>query len=149
MKKHTLVVGIIVLFVCGVVLWKILREPHVDESVLLPLQTSEDAVYVADQRPGYAMVGTLAVLSRPGFLVVHRDKDGGIGGVMGATALLPVGRNEHVDLTLDRKASDGEALYALLYEDTDGDNIFTDGTDQPLLDSAGSKVFMMFSVTKR
>jgi subtilisin-like proprotein convertase family protein len=90
-----------------------------------------------------------AVSDGPGFMVIHEDNGtGGIGGVIGHAALTD-GVNTNVEVELERPATNGETLYAMLHRDagTIGTYEFP-GADGPVTDLVtGAVITPGFDVT--
>lgn len=88
-----------------------------------------------------------AVSQGPGLLVIHADDDGAPGVVLGYAGLVH-GLNEDVEVALDRPASDGETLYAMLHTDAASDGVLDfPGADAPMLGGDESPVVAAFTVT--
>jgi hypothetical protein len=111
------------------------------------------SVTVADQTADPANQVVIAEVVNPadGFIVIHEDDGaGGIGGVIGASALLEAGTSTDVVVTLDREAVDGETLYAMLHSDSNGNGVYefpTDGLDGPVLDIDDAVIAPAFTVS--
>lgn len=106
----------------------------------------ENAVIVSEQRPG-ARVHGLAVLAAPGYLVIHEDKDGAPGAILGASALLPAGETS-TEVTLSRAARDGETLHAMLHFEKGSNTTFSAAEDTPVPSSAGGPISGWFIISK-
>lgn len=95
----------------------------------------------ADQPVGGTIAVGLAVLEKPGFVVIHEDANGAPGKIIAKSALLPAGQNQN--LAVDVKVEDEVYYWAMLHAD-DGDGTFNASTDAPIKDSRGSAIMMRF-----
>ena len=89
---------------------------------------------------------TRATTNQPGWMVIHADKDGKPGPVIGQTAI-PAGLSANVKVQVD-PAGMTEVLHAMLHVDAGevGKYEFPDGPDMPMKD--GDKIVMIpFTVT--
>jgi hypothetical protein len=87
----------------------------------------------------------------PGWIVIHEQNQAGdsFGAVIGQTSVSD-GTNSDVTVTLDRDASDGETLYAMLHDDDPEDGNYTfDGSngEDPPVSVDGSVVVEPFVVS--
>src|SRR3989344_4402602 len=96
-----------------------------DTSNVSGMHAEENMMIVSEQKPGASIRGSLIVLAAPGYLVIHEDKDGAPGVILGASALLPAGENSNVPVTLSRASRDGETLHAMLHFEK-GEDLPTD-----------------------
>ena len=102
----------------------------------------DNAVIVTDQRPGRTVTGTVH-LAVPGFLVIHSES----GAILGSSALLHVGDNTNVNVTISRSAKDGEKLIAMLHSDTDNNGSFDASKDTPIQSKRGGAIQGSFQVS--
>ncbi|HOX47084.1 MAG TPA: hypothetical protein PK668_26055 [Myxococcota bacterium] len=113
-----------------------------------PFQT-EPAIRASDQQLTAANEVLVASASSdgPGWATIHADEAGAPGAVLGFTAV-PDGQSSQVAVTLERDATDGETLWAMLHLDagTLGTYEFP-GADVPVTDAQGAMVMESFSVT--
>lgn len=106
------------------------------------------AVSVKDQAlldPTKVIIATV-VSDGAGFLVVHSDEGGDIGGVRGLSAV-DSGSSSEVEVTLDPPAADGETLYAMLHTDANGDGAYDSDVDVPVEDDDDEVITPSFQVT--
>ncbi|MCB9786648.1 MAG: hypothetical protein H6744_08130 [Deltaproteobacteria bacterium] len=108
------------------------------------------SVTVVDQAvsPANSVVVAQVVSDGPGFIVIHEDDgSGSFGAVIGHAAVVS-GANLDVRVTLERDASNGETLYAMLHTDagTVGTYEFP-GPDGPVMDGSGAVIAPPFVVT--
>lgn len=145
MKKNILI--IIAIAAAGLALWyaqgpKIADAPTGDESAHV---VGKNAIYVTEQKPGNSVLVEFALLAQPGFVVIHESRDGEVGAILGASALLPGNEtSEAVLITLSRAVKNQEELAAMLHRD-DGDMFFNPTADLPLLENE-APVMMEFHI---
>ncbi|MCB9649693.1 MAG: hypothetical protein H6730_24305 [Deltaproteobacteria bacterium] len=103
---------------------------------------------VAD--PANQVVVAKVVSAGPGFIAIHADDAGEIGGAL-AYAAVPQGTSSDVQVILPRAATDGERLHAVLHVD---DGVIGTwefegggGQDAPATDAEGQVVAAPFTVT--
>lgn len=100
-------------------------------------------IYVAEQAPSRTLSVAVVRLEKPGFVVVHEDVAGAVGGILGASAVLPEGETNNLELIpLSRLTQDGETLYVMLHLD-DGDGVFDAVKDKPAIDPVSALPMMM------
>lgn len=107
------------------------------------------SVTVSDQAADPANQVTIGsvVSVGSGFIVIHENGGGSPGPVIGHVAVAD-GANSDVVVTLDRDATNGETLFAMLHidEGTSGTYEFP-GSDGPATDSEGAVIVVPFEVT--
>ena len=123
--------------------------PSPTSSLKKPLQEeenlSEASISVKDQQAENSIIISQALLPQPGYIVIHEDKDGKPGPVIGTSELLQ-DNIEQLEINLTRPANPGEVLYAMLHKD-DGDGQYEfPGDDTPLKDNAGNVVVSKFAI---
>ena len=101
-------------------------------------------VVVTDQFPGNIVYLSSVQLTKPGFVVIHKDKAGTPGDVIGYQ-YFDKGINPG-KITLTTATMDGGIYYAVLHSD-DGDKVFSAAKDLPLKDANGSTIMKLFRVT--
>jgi len=124
-------------------------------AVIAPSFTAqfEPSVTVNDQPldPTNQVSIAMAISRGSGFVVIHEDNGmGSFGAVIGNVALTN-GTNRDLTITLDRSATHGETLYAMLHTDTgvigtyefDGMN----GLDGPVMNAGGMVITPSFDVS--
>ncbi|MCA9353696.1 hypothetical protein KC842_02385 [Candidatus Nomurabacteria bacterium] len=98
------------------------------------LVEEENAVILADQKPGMAATVSYAKLAQPGFIIIYKtDTETNTKKVVGTSALLPAGENFNVEVTLTEETTSGDSISAELTAD-DGDGEYSEETDTPVLD---------------
>lgn len=110
------------------------------------MRVEGSAVIVSEQRPGNTIKVAQVYLATPGYVVIHADTNGKEGAVLGSSALLPVGENNNVMVTLNRATIDGEKLWSMLHEETEGNTTFNIAVDTPLESSLGGPISGWFEI---
>lgn len=148
MNKYILIVGIIVIVIGAIVLF--VRPTQVEEdqtgSPASGFLVGSNAIYVADQQPGDIVSISMAVLQTSGYVVIHEDKDGVLGAILGSSKVLTQGQSTDVNISLSRISQDGEILYAMLHVD-DGDGVFDLTQDEPVKNDQGNIILMAFNIS--
>jgi len=111
------------------------------------MRAEENMVVVSEQKPGVSIHGSLIVLAAPGYLVIHEDKDGEPGAILGASALLQAGESSNVPVTLSHAARDGETLHAMLHFEKGGNTTFAAAEDTPVPSRLGGPISGWFEVS--
>ncbi|MEK7464136.1 MAG: hypothetical protein AAB610_03395 [Patescibacteria group bacterium] len=101
-------------------------------------------VVVTDQFPGNIVYLSSVQLTKPGFVVIHKDNAGVPGDVIGYQ-YFDKGINPG-KITLNAATTDGGIYYAVLYSD-DGDRVFSATKDLPLKDASKNTIMKLFRVT--
>ena len=115
----------------------------VPETAVSP--TSQDSISAINQKTGTSVLIQRAVLSTPGYIVVHEEQDGKPGPVIGNSGLFE-GVRQNLSVTLLRSSIEGEVLFAMLHSD-DGDGIYEfPGGDNPTKDEEGSVILDKFTI---
>lgn len=146
----------IVLLVAGGAYWAYVNtasEPETEEeSGAASEETSsgalagDNAVAASEQQPGSTAVVSMVVLAEPGYVVIHEtNENGGPGAILGASAFLPAGTSNSVEIELSRASKDGEQLVAMLHTDN-GDGEFGAADDTPVSEN-GNIIMMHFTTS--
>ena len=110
-----------------------------------PATAGKNAIGAENQPPGSKVkLGSLS-LEKTGWAVVHEDRDGKPGNILGAQRFA-AGTYTTGEVDLLRKTTEGKAYYAMLHAD-DGDGKFDHKKDLPLLDASGSPLMVKFTAT--
>lgn len=104
-----------------------------------------NAIAVNDQAPGLSVEVRLVTLARDGWVVIHEDRDGKPGNILGAQRL-GAGANQSGSVELLRAIEEGKVYYAMLHSD-DGDRAFDHTKDLPITDPQGNVILMRFVAT--
>lgn len=145
-----LIFGAIVIIILGITLFfsDSGKKPDYADSPS-GLIIGNNAIYAADQMPGYRVSVQVVYLKKPGFVVIYEDSNGAPGKVLGQSSLLAAGETKNLPpIALSRATKDGETIYAMLYFDNK-DGKFDAINDKPPLDRVeGKPVMMIVAVSK-
>jgi len=108
--------------------------------------SSGDTFVVADQPAGNSVVVSKVTLEKAAWVVVHEDRDGAPGNILGAL-WLPAGTATQASVELLRDTQAGKAYYVMIHEDTLSDKQFDHAQDLPLKDASGAVIMMKFKTT--
>ena len=123
-------------------------QPPVSTPELTVSPVVKDSVSAKDQTQGTSVAIESTELIAAGYVVIHEDKDGKPGPVIGNSSLLE-GRDKDVVVELTRSTSVGEVLYAMLHRD-DGDGVYEfPGDDAPIKDEKESIVLSKFTIIEK
>ena len=111
----------------------------------VPFVISPNAVAITDYPEGKIVTATKVKLESSGYVVVHEDRAGAPGMILGYSKLLKAGESDDVAIGLSKAAKAGDSLYVMLHLD-DGDGKFNAKADMPAKDNFGNSVVMMFVV---
>ena len=169
MNKN-IVVAFVVLVIIGVVVWysgmwgRLWQKPivtsndEVDSEILgHSVETgdgavsgfarlAENALYVAEQRPGKEIIVTIVNLASPGYVVIHEFKNEKAGTILGNSALIEKAEGKNIKVSLNRLVKDGEELVAMLHTEKGGVG-FDLTTDLPVRDAFENIIHMEFQVS--
>ena len=107
----------------------------------------EPLVLVRNQAAGTSITIDQGVLTKKGFIAIHTDAAGKPGPVIGSSALLNVGTNTAITVSVTRRTRNGETLYAMLHTDVNGNGVYEfPGADIPTVDSTGVVVAPSFTI---
>lgn len=153
-----LVVALVILLVSVVGYFAFVRESTVEEEPIIqvpisdsgdtaaPLLVGNNAIYVSDAKPAASLRVGFSILAGGGYVVVHEDREGKPGAIIGNSDMLSQGESRNFEVALSRKSVDTETLYAMLHSDN-GDGIFNPADDPPIKDDQGNVVLMKFQVS--
>lgn len=113
-----------------------------DEQTETIIEDSSIQTY-GKQAIGGSIFITKAVFAVNGYVVVHEDKDGAPGAVIGSSAIL-AGEQEGIIVVLNRNTTPGEILWAMLHID-DGDGEYS-SADEPIVNKDGFIPMVPFSI---
>lgn len=111
------------------------------------MRAEENAVIVAEQRPGSTVMVAQVYLAAPGYVVIHEDAQGSAGAILGSSALLKAGENRDIAVTLNRPSKDGEKLWAMLHAEKDGNTSFSAVSDTPVESRLGGPISGWFDIS--
>jgi len=108
-----------------------------------------NAVNVESQQGGDTIAIDLAVLEKPGFVVIHKaTKENTPGEIVGHSEILAKGQSKDIVIEVDPVAVKGDSYFAMLHEDTDRDEDFSSAEDDlPVKDDKGNIIMMKFTIT--
>jgi len=106
-----------------------------------------DAIAVSDQAPGSKVTISLVTLIKDGWVVIHADRDGKPGNILGAQRF-NAGENQKGEVELLKPTEEGKVYYAMLHAD-DGDKMFDHTKDTPVADPQGNVIMMRFVASAR
>ncbi len=118
-------------------------EETMDDSSLATSKES-NRIVVTDQFPGNIVYISSVQLANPGFVVIHADKNGQPGDIIGYQ-YFDKGINPG-KITLTKSTMEGSTYYAMLHLDN-GDKKFDIAKDLPVKNSAGNIIMKVFRVT--
>ncbi len=101
-----------------------------------------NAIAVNDQAPGMRIALALVTLAGDGWVVIHEDRDGKPGSILGAQRF-NAGANQSGSVELLRATEEGKVYYAMLHSD-DGDRQFDHTKDLPVTNPEGNAILMRF-----
>lgn len=136
MKKTVFLLPALLLLAACVQPAPVQDNTNVSEETSL-MRAGKNLVLVFDQKPGKAVTANQIVLETEGYVVVHEEKNGTFGDILGFSQMLPSGISEQVTVNLSRETRDSETVYAMLHADN-GDREFRAETDLPLKDDQGN-----------
>lgn len=113
-----------------------------DTSVLV----KSDAISVEPQRAGGGVRIASVALKDPSWVVVHEDKNGAPGNILGA-GWFSAGTHTDIMVELLRGTEPGKKYYVMLHEDGGADKSFDKDTDKALQDPNGNIIMTTFSTT--
>lgn len=115
------------------------------ESASKGTSISVGVIQAEDQLAGRSVRVASVTLEREGWVVIHEEKEGRPGAVLGA-AWLPAGSHENVEVNLLRGMEAGRRYYAMLHQEVNGDgnHVFDLDKDLPFEDAQGTIVMTSF-----
>lgn len=108
--------------------------------------TTAASLMVNDQFGTSTVVVDKVVTSAPAWVVVHEDRGGKPGNILGA-AWVPAGESLNVTVDLLRGGIEGQTYYAMIHaDDGNGGANFDFKTDLPITDTAGDAVMQSYKI---
>ena len=150
--KTSTVIAVVAVVIVAVVAGIYFTIPGAEQGNTTPPTSSgmlaeENAIIILDQKPGTEITASLVQLAGPGYLVIHEASNGQPGATLGSSALLGVGENTNVSITLSRPMRDGEIFIAMLHAEADGNGAFDIATDPPIASRLGGPINAGFVVS--
>ncbi len=141
------IIVIIILIIIGVLVFggKGSQAPVTgDESMATTTadQSAANRIVMSDQYPGNVVYLSSVQLTKPGWVVIHKDNKGQPGDIIGS-AHFDAGINAGGKITLSGSTVEGGTYYAMIHSD-DGDGIFNAAKDLPLKDARGNIIMHVF-----
>jgi len=148
-NKMILILGAVIVVVAVYMLTRG-RGGEAQPTTPVPTQVMEapedSSIDVSNQAAGASAVVDSASFVGPGYIVIHEQKGGKLGPVIGHSELYETGSYESVSVTLDRPSVSGETLYAMLHDDDGNAEYEFPGADTPTKNLAGEIVLLPFEV---
>lgn len=107
------------------------------------MMVGKNAIVVSDQAPGNTVVVSQVVFEKTGWAVVHEDRDGAPGNILGAQRFEAGTSKGTIELL--RGTVEGGKYYVMLHSDN-GDGTFDHKVDLPIKDSDGNVIMGIFTV---
>lgn len=111
------------------------------------MRVEENAVLATEQKPDADIRVAEVYLAAPGYVVIHEDRSGEPGAILGASALLGSGQTVDVVVRISRAARDGERLHAMLHAESNGNTAFDAEFDRPVESRLGGPLGGWFDVS--
>ena len=115
-----------------------------DTNTTLDTSSETNRIVVTDQFPGNIVYVSSVQFANPGFVVIHSDKNGTPGDIIGYQYF-----NKGINpgkITLSKSTVEGGVYYAMLHSDN-GDKKFDAGSDMALKDASGNIIMKIFRAT--
>ena len=107
---------------------------------------TNSVIVVSDQTGGSSVTIDSASLVGSGYIVIHEQKDGELGPVIGHSSLYSAGTYKNISVTLDRTSTSGETLYGMLHDDDGNGDYEFPGADTPTKNNAGEVVVLPLAI---
>ena len=146
-----LIIGIIVVIVVGIFVWRYFSSRNATNDQVGGEQSEQvagmDSIFVANQRPGRFVNVGRATLSKKGYVAIHQEEAGAPGAIIGFSSLLNAVESKNFSVTLNRKSVVGESLYAMIHWDN-GSGSFNPSEDTAATDKDGNLVMVKFMISE-
>ena len=147
-----LIIGIIVVIVVGIFVWKYFSGRNATNDQVGGEQSEqvagmEDSIFVANQKPGRFVNVGRATLSKKGYVAIHQEEAGAPGAIIGFSSLLNAVESRNFSVTLNRKSVAGESFYAMIHWDNNN-GAFNPSEDMPAKDKDGNIVMAKFMISE-
>lgn len=106
--------------------------------------TTQASLMINDQFGTSTVIVDKVVTSAPSWVVIHEDRGGKPGNILGA-AWVPAGETLNLNVELLRGAIEGQTYYAMIHSE-DGVAGFDFKTDLPITDASGNPVMKTYKV---
>ena len=147
-----LIIGIIVVVVIGIFVWRYFSGRNATNDQAGGEQSEqvagmEDSIFVANQKPGRFVNVGRATLSKKGYVAIHQEEAGAPGAIIGFSSLLNAVESKNFSVTLNRKSVAGESFYAMIHWDNNN-GAFNPSEDMPAKDKDGNIVMAKFMISE-
>jgi hypothetical protein len=145
-KNFTIGIIGVAIVIGATLLWTAPKNSATQNNTVTPgtgMMVEQNSIAASAQAGSQNIDASMVMLTKPGFVVVHEDKNGQPGAVIGSSKLIQPGMVQ-MNIPLSRKTVKGEILYAMLHFDN-GDGVYSDA-DQPVLGKNGSPIMMNITV---
>lgn len=106
-----------------------------------------NAIAVNDQASGSNVEVSFITLARDGWVVIHEERDGKPGNILGALRF-NAGESQKGVVELLRPTVEGKTYFAMIHLD-DGDRQFDHTKDLPVTDQQGNVIMMRFVASEK
>ncbi len=147
-KGITIFIILVLVIIAGFFFFNVFLKNNVIEPEDTQEVVEEEIVPLVDapeQAGGNNVFISRAVLVDGGYVVIHREEDGGVGEVIGVSEFIPAGMKENFLIDLTEEIVEGDVLFAMLHTD-DGDGVFALDDDLPTVDADGNIVMTSFII---
>lgn len=141
-------IAIILFIIVGFLVFNAFLKESVVEPVVQENITGNDnllSLIVPEQAGGKEIFIESSVLPDAGYVVVHREKDGKPGDIIGVSDFLSAGVKENFLMSINEEVVEGDTLFAMIHSD-DGDGVFDESLDVPFVDGNGDVILVKFSI---
>lgn len=149
MKNKTTIIFVIVILViiAGFFVFNSFLKKNIESGVEQTEVVKEIApeIVVPKQAGGTNVFIESVTLNSNGYVVVHKDKDGDLGDIIGVSKLLLPGTTDNFLMNINEEVTEGDSLFAVVHLD-DGDGVFGASLDAPATDADGNKVMVGFPI---
>ena len=146
-----LIIGIIVVIVVGIFVWRYFSSRNATNDQVGGEQSEQvagmDSIFVANQRPGRFVNVGRATLSKKGYVAIHQEEAGAPGAIIGFSSFLNAVESKNFSVTLNRKSVAGESFYAMIHWDNNN-GAFNPSEDMPAKDKDGNIVMAKFMISE-
>jgi len=147
-----LIIGIIVVVIIGIFVWRYFSGRNATNDQAGGEQSEqvagmEDSIFVANQKPGRFVNVGRATLSKKGYVAIHQEEAGAPGAIIGFSSLLNAVESKNFSVTLNRKSVVGESFYAMIHWDNNN-GAFNPSEDAAATDKDGNIVMAKFMISE-
>lgn len=121
-------------------------EPAPEAPSSTALYVEENALVTNEQQPGSSVIVSRALLSRPGYVVVHASENGRAGAILGSSGLRAVGEHGNVLVPLVRQSRDGELLIVMIHAEQNRNTSFDSSADTAVQSKLGGPIMSTIEI---